>query len=233
MGRKKLVPAYGESVLSGVKDEGLAGLMVVRYVTHLLAQEGVDEGYAIAECSRLTGMTRDGVRQVWDNRARVVGASMAEYEISGDLLRSKLRALYLKFVEELGRRDLSDASIKVILESLRVLSGLDMSMGLSSGAGEDVGGMVRLGNGVNVARSNVMIFVPMPDSAKRHTKDVGDGRVVSDVISEGEGNKAKRVFVEGKVAEEAVFRTEDEMDALEGLKDIERKVRAKRAGDRE
>jgi len=53
------------------------------------------------------------------------------------------------------------------------------------------------------------------------------------VISEGEGNKAKRVFVEGKVAEEAVFRTEDEMDALEGLKDIERKVRAKRAGDRE
>lgn len=214
-----------------VDDPQIRELMAVRYVSYLLGEEGVTEDTALRECSRVSGLGMGELRKLWDKRGSVMGVSRAAYQMSGDLVRDKVRNVYHTFLDELMNRDLSGESVKVLLDALRVISQLEVNLGISLSADDPSrDGSYRDGNLVNVRNSNVII-VPMPEGAQSHTKEV-DGRVVADAFAEGKTEKNFREHW-AKLAElEERMESETELDALEQVKEMLRRVEARASGDR-
>jgi hypothetical protein len=221
--------------LPSLKQEGglrdLAGqpefreLVVIRYVGVLLGETKGDESGSFRLASEALGMSVSEVRACWDRRHVVLKAREAEFQISEDYLRSRVRGLYVKLVDELFSRDMAEYSIKAILDAIKTVvqveAGTVGSRGLAPAAGAEAGN-----NGVLVTRSNVMI-VPMPESAQRATREAA-GRVVN------------ADAVHGRVAEdlkrlEAVRGKDDvtptELDAVEEVIEMERRVLKQINGD--
>lgn len=221
--------------LPSLKQEGglrdLAGqpefreLVVIRYVGVLLGENKGDESAAFLLASQGLGMRVSEVRECWERRHVVLKAREADFQISEDYLRSKVRAVYVKLVDELFSRDLAEASIKVILDAIKTIvqveSGTVGSRGLAPGKTAEAGN-----NGVLVSHSNVMI-VPMPDSAQRATREAC-GRVVNaDAVHGRVADDLERL--EAAKAREEISPTE--LDAVEEVIEMERRVLRQINGD--
>jgi hypothetical protein len=216
----------GKYELADVESESFRDLLVVRYVGVLVGKFGGDESRALEVCSVALGMGKTECRGIWDRRDVILGCNDAQFELSGDVLKQKIRRTYHKLVDELFLRDFSKETVKVILESLKTVAQLEMGLKASDGVlGDSVAG---LGNSVKVVGSNVII-VPMPDSARGSTYETG-GRVVS---REGMESPRKENIdwlnsksKSEREAEKEMF-TPVELDALEEVKEMADKMREK------
>ena len=159
----------------------LGDLLIVRYMDSLLSGDvGIGEEGAIQAAVELFSRKVGDIRGIWKRREYILRCGDAEYNLSGDLLRYKLRSYMGAVLDHLmQKRELGEMSTKSLLDTLRLVSKLDM----------DASVMGRL-NGVNGGGGNValkvgeggaaqVIIVPMPESASRHAHKGGGSRLVS------------------------------------------------------
>jgi hypothetical protein len=229
MGKQSILK-MGEGIARLVEDSGdmgLRDLVVVRYMGVLVTRLRGDEEKSLELCSQVMGMEVKAIREVWLRRDGVIGCNDAQFQISGDYLKDKVRATYMKLVDELFNRDFKGETIRTILDALKVMAQLEVGMGMSGGLEDnDTNG---LGNKVQVTRSNVII-VPMPESARSQTREV-DGHVVSEAgVDTPRDRHIKNLY-------ESIDKTDKmlsdvEVDALEEVKVMEQKVLARIGGDK-
>jgi len=205
-------------------------ILIVRYLSVMVGK--VEEAFAIKRCSELFGLNYERVKEVWGRRDLVLRCSDGEYEVSGELLRSKVRVVFGKLVDELYRRDFSGMSDRMLLETLKVAAQLDKDMIMMNGGGRlrDVEGNavgIRIGDGSNV------IIVPMPESAQRVTEVTG-GRVISASLADSPVRQKKaelRRAKEEERAEDRLFVDDGEADPLEEIKDEQARFLKRINGD--
>jgi len=221
---KVVVRKSGLDVFDGLGDLDIRELGVVRYMGASLKRFNGDVDRSLGVVSEVFGISRSECRVIWERRDTVLSALDGRFELSGDVLRGRLRALYLRLVDDLLGRNFGSENVKVILEGLKVIAQLEVAFGVTGVFGEERESDLGNNVGVRVTRSQVIV-VPMPSSARESTREVGD-RVVTEAGFEGQSRR----FYDSKRAERAERVKFEEVspeveDVLEELKETERTMR--------
>ena len=218
-----------EKILENV-EEGVNDFLVIRYITAILKLYKGDESKAIEDCSKTLKIKKDRVKAVWDARYGIIKHNEVLFQLSGDVIKRKIRVLYDRLLNTLLDRDFSQESVKVILEALRTIAQIEARDSLtdSMASPRDVLEKDGQGNVVSITRDKCVILVPMPNSAQRQTIELSDGTLINDDVMDTE-TKREMEEVHAKTIEVQKKYEDTPTDVIEEVKEIEHRVMGRKA----
>jgi len=208
-------------------EGGVNDFLAIRYISAILPLFDGDEDKAIDDCVEVLKIPRFKAKSIWNARYGILKHNEVLFQLSGDIIRRKIRVLYDRLLNSLLERDYKAESVKTVMEVLRTVAQIDTREGFTDGMVSSVKEGKGSSNSVNVLTNDkCVIIVPMPESAVLRTAELDDGTLINGDILDTDRKRE---------VEEAMARTEEYKkqredvvaDIAEEIKGIDKRVNAK------